>query len=237
MTIGRTLKTSPRPSEHPDPLPDPPRVPDMEQNKHITRADQTLEIWFHGRREGVLVNGQGYLCPDRRNVRRCPVPDCVVAFDVDPERITNTNGYVISEVGKPPEFVLEVASRTTGRNDYTTKRDSYASLGVVEYWRFDHTGGRYHDAALAGDRLVGDAYVPVQTIQEADGLRWGHSAVLELDLCWDNGELRFYDPVGRAYLPRPTELKDQRDAALRQRDDALNEVDRLRQLLRQQPTD
>ena len=230
MTIGRTLKTSPRPSEHPDPLPDPPRVPDMEQNKHITRADQTLEIWFHGRREGVLVNGQGYLCPDRRNVRRCPVPDCVVAFDVDPERITNTNGYVISEVGKPPEFVLEVASRTTGRNDYTTKRDSYASLGVVEYWRFDHTGGRYHDAALAGDRLVGDAYVPVQTIQEADGLRWGHSAVLELDLCWDNGELRFYDPAGRAYLPRPTELKDQRDAALQ-------EVDRLRQLLRQQPTD
>ena len=236
MTIGRPPKTSNPASSRPapiEPLPDPPRVPDMEQHKHITLADQTLETWFHGR-EGVLINGQGYLCLDRRNVRRCPVPDCVVAFDVDPVRITSTNGYVISEVGKPPEFVLEVASRTTGRNDYTTKRDTYATLGVVEYWRFDHTGGRYHDAALAGDRLVDGVYAPIQVNREANGLRWGYSAVLDLDLCWDNGELRFFDPVGRAYLPRPTELKDQRDAALDQRDAALLEIERLRELLGRQ---
>ena len=230
MTTGRPAKTQIPPANQlasPEPLPDPPRVADMEQNKHITRADQTLETWFHGRREGVLVNGQGYLCLDRRNVRRCPVPDCVVAFDVDTERITNTNGYVISEVGKPPELVLEVASRTTGRNDYTTKRETYAALGVEEYWRFDHTGGRYHNAALAGDRLVDGAYAPIRVTEEPDGLVWGYSAALELDLCWDNGELRFYDPVGRAYLPQPTELKDQRDAALQ-------EVARLRELLRRQ---
>ena len=248
MTTGRPLKTQTPPASRPEPLPDPPRVPDMEQNKHITRADQTLETWFHGRREGVLVNGEGYLCLDRRNVRRAPVPDCVVAFDVDPQRIADTNGYVISDVGKPPEFVLEVASRTTGRRDYTVKRDAYASLGVGEYWRFDYTGGRYHDAALAGDRLVDGAYVPILVIQEADGVIWGHSAALELDLCWDNGQLRFYDPVGRAYLPRQTELKDQRDAALDQRDTvlaqrdsaldqrdaALLEIERLRELLGRQ---
>ena len=27
-------------------------------------------------------------------------------------------------------------------------------------------------------------------VHESDGLIWGHSAVLGLDLCWDAGELR-----------------------------------------------
>ena len=216
----------------PVPLPDPHRVPYMPQNKHVTRADQTLETWFHGRREGVLVNGQGYLCPDRRNVRSCPVPDCVVAFDVDPERITETNGYVISEVGKPPEFVLEIASETTGVRDYTVKRDRYAEMRVGEYWRFDHTGGRYHDAALAGDRLVDGGYAPITITEEPDGEIWGYSPALELDLCWRSGQLRFYDPVGKSYLPWQPELKDQRDAAIAERDAALLENQKLRELLR-----
>ena len=115
-------------------------------------------------------------------------PDCVVTFGVNPEAIIARNGYVISEVGKPPDFVLEVASRSTGRRDYTVKREGYAGYGVTEYWRFDHTGGRYHDAPLAGDMLVGDEYEPVVIHEEAEGLLWGHSAVLGLDLCWDDGQ-------------------------------------------------
>ena len=82
-----------------------------------------------------------------------------MTFGVDPKAIVARNGYVISEVGKPPDFVLEVASRSTGRRDYTVKRDGYAGYGVREYWRFDHTGGRFHDAALAGDVLVDGRYV------------------------------------------------------------------------------
>ena len=123
------------------------------------------------------------------------------------------NGYVISEVGKPPDFVLEVASRSTGRRDYTVKRAAYAAYGVSEYWRFDHTGGRYHDAPLAGDRLVNGVYEPIGINEEPDGVRWGHSPVLGLDLCWERGELRFYDPAAEEYLPTPAELQDQRDAA------------------------
>ncbi len=216
MTTGRPLKTSQGDrAARPGPLPDPPSLPDgMQQNKHITRADQTLETWFHGRREGVLVNGQGYLCLERRDARTSPHPDCIVAFDVNPERISDEdNGYIINEVGKPPEFVLEVASSSTGEHDYLDKRERYATLGVGEYWRFDHTGGDYHDAALAGDRLVDGVYVPIPVSREPEGVIWGHSAALELDLCWDGGQLRFYDPANRAYLPRQPELKDQRDAA------------------------
>ena len=80
---------------------------------------------------------------------------------------------MIGEVGKPPEFVLEVASRSTGTRDYMEKRQGYAGYGVGEYWRFDGTGGRYHDAALSGDVLVEGEYRPVPIIHEDDGLIWG----------------------------------------------------------------
>ena len=140
-------------------------------------------------------------------------PDCVVAFGVNPAAIVARNGYVISEVDQPPDFVLEVASRSTGRRDYTVKRAGYAGYGVREYWRFDHTGGRYHDAALAGNRLVAGVYEPIRITEEPDGVKWGHSPVLGLDLCWEEGQLRVYDPVAGKYLPTPVELQDQRDAA------------------------
>lgn len=240
MTAGRPLKTLPAEGwTRPEPLPDPPRSHDMQQQKHITRADQTLETWFHGRRENVLVNGQGYLCRERREARTSPHPDCVVAFGVDAEGITETNGYVISEVGKPPEFVMEVASETTGERDYEIKRDQYAALGVGEYWRFDHTGGDYHDVALAGDRLVDGSYVPFPITMEPDGVIWGYSPTLELSLCWVDRELRLYDPVEGIYLPRQTELKAQRDAAEARaavaearRAEAEREAERLREQLR-----
>ena len=47
---------------------------------------------------------------------------------------------MISEVGKPPEFVLEIASRTTARRDETVKREGYAKLSVPECWGFDGSG-------------------------------------------------------------------------------------------------
>ena len=130
----------------------------------------------------------------------------------DPGAIIARNGYVISEVGKPPDFVLEVASRSTGRRDYTVKREIYASFGVAEYWRFDHTGGLYHDAPLAGDELVNGEYRRLPIHQDEDGHRWGHSVVLGLDLCWIDGVLRLWDPVTGEFLPTTPELAAQRDA-------------------------
>ena len=40
-------------------------------------------------------------------------PDLLVAFDADPVAYDASNGYVVSEQGKPPDFILEVASRRT----------------------------------------------------------------------------------------------------------------------------
>ena len=212
MTTQGTLTQQTGDYSHLEPLPDPPREPDMQQTVGIVAFHLALRLYF-ARRDDVLISGEGFLRHEATNNAERLAPDCVVAFGVSPEGIVARNGYVISEVGKPPDFVLEVASRSTGRRDYTVKREGYAGYGVREYWRFDHTGGRYHDVPLAGDMLVGDEYEPVIIHEEADGLLWGHSAVLGLELCWDDGQLRFRDPTTGEFLPTPEELHAEAQAA------------------------
>ena len=182
------------------PLPDPPKAPDaMQQSPYTSRAYLILDTYFRSRPD-VLVGSDGYLCYDTRDPACWVKPDCVVAFAVDPAAIFERNGYVISEVGKPPDFVLEVASESTGRRDYTAKRAIYAEYGVAEYWRFDPSGGEYHDAPLSGDRLVNGRYEPLPLDTGADGVIRGYSPVLGLELHWDTGQLRFYDPAAGDYL-------------------------------------
>ena len=211
------------------PLPDPPLPPDMqEQFPYISRAYVILEDHFSSRPD-VFVGGEGYLCYSPSDIPHAPKPDCMVAtgLEIPTVEITESNGYAISEIGKPPDFVLEVASKSTGRRDYVEKRDIYAGYAVQEYWRFDHTGGRYHNAALAGDRLVDGRYVPIEvTGGDGDVIR-GYSAALDLELHWYDGSLRFWDPHAGEYLPELTEAKAQRDIAIAQRDAAVEQVRQL----------
>ncbi len=193
----------------PERLPDPPREPDMLQEESLYQFRGTLTPHYADR-DDVLVSGAGYL----RRAARDPgelAPDGVVALGVsDPRAIIARNGYVISEVGKPPDFVLEVASRSAGRRDYTLKRAGYAEYGTREYWRFDPTGGEYHDAPIAGDALVDGEYVPIEIASESDTRHCGYSEVLGLELWWDEGFLRFRDPVSGEFLPTPEESRSAR---------------------------
>ena len=153
--------------------------------------------WRHDQRSGILV------------------PDLLIAFDVDRDAIIRQRGYAISEWGKPPEFVLEIASIHTARNDEVGKRIAYARYGVGEYWRFDAEWGRYYSTGLAGDEKddtddTGESHRPVAIHQYAPGMYWGHSRVLNLDLCWEHGALRWYDPVARRYLDTYDEEADGR---------------------------
>ncbi len=185
------------------PLPSPPKK-DMQQHIHfvLPAISGTVALHLGAMLPGstTLVSGDGYLCRSRSDLPRCPYPDMVVAFDVDWESIIFTNGYVIDEAGKPPDLVLEVASRSTGRRDYIDKREIYASFGVPEYWRFDHTGGDYHDAPLACDLLADGGYQPMALTTEPDGVIWGYSEVLGLSVCWVEGRLRFWDRAQQCYL-------------------------------------
>ena len=81
----------------------------------------------------TLVSGNGYICRSRANYAGCPSPNLVVAFDVDCDSIISANGYVIDEVGKPPDLVLEVASPDNGRREYIRQREMDAGLGILEF--------------------------------------------------------------------------------------------------------
>ena len=139
-------------------------------------------------------------------------PDLLIAFNVDPEAHKRRNGYIIAEQGKPPDFVLEIASRRTGREDVVDKRDDYAALGIPEYWRFDETGS-FHRTRLAGDRLTPDGrYQPIPIEEVAEGILQGYSLVLNLLLRWENGQLRWHDPATGRHIAT---FEDEREARLR----------------------
>ena len=217
MTTQNLLaKSRTRDSSRVKPLPDPPRVTDlMEQMPAISVFITVLRAWFRHRVD-VFVGGGGYLWRTSDDGTG-PYPDGAFAEGLeDPGRVSQRNGYVISEVGKPPDLVLEVGSESTGRRDYTVKRETYAEYGVREYWRFDPSGGEYHDAPLAGDRLVDGEYEPIEIVSEPDGRHWGHSEILGLEFWWieddsywrHKGALRFRDPVSGEFLRILEESED-----------------------------
>ena len=154
MTTAKT----PNPQSHfrlPDP---PPREPDeMTAFDHVYKQGNNRYLAIHlGNQDTTLVVADRWIIAhpdaDRSRARR---PDLLIAFNVDPAAYHASNGYIVSEQGKPPDFVLEVASESTGATDTGAKRQDYAALGISEYWRFDETG-QHHGVRLAGDQLVGD---------------------------------------------------------------------------------
>ena len=114
---------------------------------------------------------------------------------MNPAAYEASNGYIISEQGKPPDFVLEVASESTAEIDVGEKPGDYAALGIGEYWRFDHTPtGEHHGTRLAGHRLADGVYLPIDIEELPDGSLQGYSAALDLNLRWQRGGLVFCDP-------------------------------------------
>ena len=208
-------------------LPDPPKRGDMEDYLRLHRpgVGSALELYLARSHYPLLVVGGAFLCFDTRERRPWRVPDLMVALEVEPDPIIARNGYVIREHGKPPDLVLEIASSTTGRTDYTAKRQDYERFGVTEYWRFDHTGGEYHDAALAGDRLVAGEYQPIPITINAEGIATGYSQVLGLEFRWEDGTLRFCDPATGDCLPTWDEMQAELAAATAERDAAAAERD------------
>ncbi len=63
-----------------------------------------------GGSENIIFSGEHYLAVwSTRSMAGSHYPDLLVAFDADPGAYRETNGYVISEQGKPLDLVLEIA--------------------------------------------------------------------------------------------------------------------------------
>ena len=191
-------------------------MPDGEYQAPIyVDALGTLRTHFENSPD-VRVNGNTFLYYMEGNPQISVSPDCYVATGLSPEQqenINRNNTYRLWEVGKPPEFVMEIASENTKSNDLIGKRDLYANLGIGEYWRYDATGGDFYGEPLVGERLIDGEYQPLRMREDEDGRIWARSEALNLDLYWDNGELRFWDPVAEKWLLKQREERAGRLAA------------------------
>ena len=206
------------------------------QEAPLTRLIYLLRSLFENRPD-VFMSGMVFVSYDVTDGNARLAPDFFIAFDVPNESIrTNLPNFWVWEIGKVPDFVLEMASPSTADNDLGYKRDKYAELGITEYWRFDPTGGDYYGQPLAGERLVDGEYLPYELQEEADGSVIGYSPLLDLDFYWDGDEFDVLDPVtGRTVDKRiaaeeRAELAEERaDAAETRNRELLAEIERLRQ--------
>ena len=189
------------------PLPD-----GMYQSRHFRDLLAMLELFFR-LREDIVVGGDVFIYYVEGNPRVTVAPDCFVVIGVSEESFLRNNTYLLWDVGKAPDFVLEIGSPSTWRQDLGSKRDLYASLGVGEYWMFDPSGGEHYGFALRGERLVGGEYQRMEMREEADGGVWGHSPTLNLEFHWEEGRLRLYDPVEGRWLENMEETGAARETA------------------------
>ncbi len=162
----------------------PPRE-DMRNTSHLhLRSVITSLVIHYAHLENTLVHGEvpGALTLSPWGCYR--IPDLIVAFDCDISDIYDLSGYAIDRQGKPPNFVLKVASKTTGIADYTSKRSDYERYGAPDYWRFDPTECERHAVALAANVLTEHAeYQPIEIEWITERRCRGYSEALGLYVC------------------------------------------------------
>ena len=150
----------------------------------------------------VYVSGDILMYYVQGDPRRVVSPDVLVSFGLG-RKARRT--YQVWVEGKPPDFVMELSSKTTYQRDLGEKMALYAGLGVSEYFLAD-IEGLYLPSPLMGFRLVAGQYQPV--VPDASGSI--HASILGLDVHCTQGDLQFYDPVKDEWLQLPEVVAETR---------------------------
>ena len=159
------------------------------QHTAILYGISALRVRYAGRGD-VYVSGDLLIYYEEGNPRVSVAPDVFVVFGVE-HRMRMS--YKVWEEGKGPDFVLEVASPNTWREDVGPKRGIYAGLGVKEYCLYDPMG-EHLKPVLQGYRLVDGVYERQPLVESLDGTLTLRSETLGLDLWAKGGKMRFRDP-------------------------------------------
>ena len=123
--------------------------------------------------------------------------------------------YLLWEEGQAPSFVLETTSESTRRQD-EKKKETYAKLGVAEYFRFDPLG-EYLRPPLEGFRLEGGRYRPIQPTPDGSLLSQSTGVLFRAE----GSQLRLTDAATGAPLLR----KEEEAKALRQAEEKIRALE------------
>ena len=216
---GAALRWTPGPDELRLPSCEDEPVP--QNTRHAVALEESfgsLRLHWRGRRD-VFVGSDQFLYWDpaysaRKTGMNSPAaPDVYVAFGVANR---HRNSYVVWEEGKPPDFVLEVVSPSSRREDEEDKPSKYAKIGVPELFLY-HPEGKI-EPALSGFELCGGRGGEYQPLPEEDlpgGVVGVRSKMLGLCLCVKlsgpeplDVSLRWYDPATGGFLPTRHELAE-----------------------------
>lgn len=131
-------------------------------------------------------------------------PDVFVVKGVPKKR---RRTYKIWEERKAPDFIIELTSKSTRREDMRQKKELYEFLQVSEYFLFDPLG-EYLRPALIGYRLFEERYEPI--VPFGGRLR---SLVLNMELVHQGEELQLIDLQTGERLLTPLEQAEARRKA------------------------
>ena len=171
----------------------------------LAYARNALRDYYRDRSD-VYVAGNMLIYYEEGNVKARVAPDVFVVFGAPAH---DRSSYLLWREPKGPDWVLEVTSRSTRREDQGRKRQLYRELGVKEYWQYDPTGD-YLSPRLQGEELVSGEYRRLAGTELAvDGsAMW--SRVLGLELRLGSVGLRFRDAATGEYLLNLAESNETR---------------------------
>ena len=211
------------------PMPDSP-----EQFDSLAYSVASLKLHYR-QRDDVFVGGDMLLYYEQAaapgETGKSVAPDTFVAFGVPRKGRGERPSYLLWEERKVPDFVLEVASRSTYRVDQGDKHRLYERLGVQEYWLYDPVGD-YLEPRLQGFRLAAGRYAPIAVSQRAGGVLVGRSEALALEVrLYPGDRFRYHNPVTGQDLLSLDETEEARQAAEAAREEAEDRLQRAQNRL------
>ncbi len=167
--------------------------------ENMTDVIAMLEDWFQADSQ-AYVSGNMFMYYVRGDKHRHVSPDVFVARGIDKAKY---RPYYLVWEDVAPQFVIEMTSASTRKEDVRDKFNLYEqTLKVEEYFLFDPDGD-YLKPNLQGYRLIDGRYARIEPV---DGRLT--SEVTGLHLERDGIRLRLYDPVQKRRLPTRAEARD-----------------------------
>ena len=184
----------------------------------IVNTYQKLEAYYEDR-DDVYVSGNLLIYDVPGKTRRSISPDVMVVFGIK-KKMRRT--YKIWEEGKAPDFVMEVTSKSTYKNDLKKKKSRYAQIGVREYFLYDPERSYLSDS-LIGFQLNEDGKYDTIPLSQDNGIL---SAVLGIEFSIQSDDIGLYVPTSEQWLQTPAEKAQQAEAEVAR---LRSEIERLKE--------